>query len=182
MVNDDIARMAARAATRPLIRGRHLVVRGYGFIFRKVFGKKPAIDDLLGGMKFGQGGLVGWVQNKHGKGVPLKNLLRSGKQLKSVELEGEYKELRKFMNKYGVNFSMVKDENNNYQVFYQAKDAEVMDVAFKKARSVFENKKTFAEEKGKKPSLRKDLKKFKDLVKKRDLSKVKQVFQRLGAR
>ncbi|MBE5970850.1 MAG: PcfB family protein, partial [Lachnospiraceae bacterium] len=53
----------------------------------------------------------------------------------------ELKELKKELNKYGVKFSVMKDKaSGNYQVFFQARDTKMMDLAFSKALSKAEKK------------------------------------------
>lgn len=68
------------------------------------------------------------------KAKPLKEMVKKG-QLEHIDLsKGEMKELKKILNKYGVNFSVMKDkETGEYSVFYQAKDTKVMEKAFTKA-------------------------------------------------
>lgn len=72
---------------------------------------------------------------------PLGELIKKG-QLENIDIEkGEFKELKKVLNKYGVNFSVMKDkENNNYSVFFESKNTAVMEKAFKKAVRKFEKK------------------------------------------
>ncbi|EGT3600797.1 PcfB family protein [Clostridium perfringens] len=65
---------------------------------------------------------------------PLKDMVKKG-QLEHLSLpKGELKELKKLLNRYGVNFSVMKDkETGEYSVFYQAKDTKVMEKALTKA-------------------------------------------------
>ncbi|MBU0279166.1 PcfB family protein [Gemella sp. zg-570] len=65
---------------------------------------------------------------------PLSQMVKKG-QLESLNIsKGELKELKKLLNRYGVNFSVMKDkETKEYSVFYQAKDTKVMEKAFTKA-------------------------------------------------
>ena len=64
--------------------------------------------------------------------VPLKDLVKKG-QLESITLKDkDFKELKKELNKYGVKFSVMRDEKSTeYSLFFQSKDTVVMDKAFK---------------------------------------------------
>lgn len=70
---------------------------------------------------------------KHeGKEMKLKDMVKKG-QLEEINVkDGELKELKKELNRCGVNFSIMRDkENGVHSVFFQAKDTKVMDQAFK---------------------------------------------------
>ncbi|MEB3061138.1 DUF3801 domain-containing protein, partial [Parvimonas micra] len=58
-------------------------------------------------------------------------------QLEEIQVEEtELKEMKKELNRYGVKFSLMKDkESGKYSVFFQSKDMNVMDKAFKHALS-----------------------------------------------
>lgn len=90
----------------------------------------------------------------------LKDLVGKG-QLENIEVEeGEMKQLKKQLNRYGVKFSTMRDkETGLYSVFFQAKDTKVLDFAFKKALQNYEKKEK------KKASTRETLGKFKEKVK-----------------
>lgn len=68
------------------------------------------------------------------KAQPLREMVKKG-QLENLNIsKGELKELKKLLNRYGVNFSVMKDkETGEYSVFYQARDTKVMEKAFTKA-------------------------------------------------
>lgn len=63
-------------------------------------------------------------------------------QLENIDLQkGEVKELKNQLNRYGVNFSVMKNkESGLYSVFFQAKDTKAVDLAFKKAIERYEKK------------------------------------------
>src|SRR5574344_1063103 len=101
-------------------------------------GKKIA-DELLKSIKLlmekskKAGGLEEYIKQE-GNEVKLKDMVKKG-QLEEIEVKKpELKELRKELNKHGVKFSVLRDkETGNYNVFFQAKDTKVMDVAFSRA-------------------------------------------------
>lgn len=95
-----------------------------------------------------------------GNEVKLKDMVKKG-QLEEINVkDGELKELKKELNKYGVKFSVMKDkETGTHSVFFQAKDTKVMNKAFQNVLSNIEKK-----EKNKE-SIHKNIKKFKELAK-----------------
>ena len=95
-----------------------------------------------------------------GNEVKLKDMVKKG-QLEEINVkDGELKELKKELNKYGVKFSVMKDkESGKYSVFFQAKDTKVMNKAFQNVLSNIENK-----EKNKE-SIHKNIEKFKEMAK-----------------
>ena len=95
-----------------------------------------------------------------GSEVKLKDMVKKG-QLEEINVkDGELKELKKELNKYGVKFSVMKDkETGTHSVFFQAKDTKVMNKAFQNVLSNIEKK-----EKNKE-SIHKNIKKFKELAK-----------------
>lgn len=105
------------------------------------------------------GGLEKTIQN-HGNQVKLKDLVKKG-QLEEIPIKDEdFKELKKQLNRYGVKFSTMKDyQSNQYSVFFQAKDAKIMEVAFKNALLNTEKK---AE---RKESISKAIQKLKEMAK-----------------
>jgi S-adenosylhomocysteine hydrolase len=127
-------------------------------------GKKIA-DELLKTMKVlmakskQTGGLEEYLKQE-GSEIKLKDLVKKG-QLEEIEVkEPELKELRKELNKHGVKFSILRDkESGNYNVFFQAKDTKVMDVAFSKALQKAEQKHD------KKQSVKKQINQFKEKIK-----------------
>ena len=91
----------------------------------------------------------------------LKDMVKKG-QLENINdlHDEELKALKKQLNKYGVNFSVMKDKKTGlYSVFFQAKDTKVLDLAFKKAVEKSERKVE------RRASTRKKLDKFKNKVK-----------------
>lgn len=92
--------------------------------------------------------------------IKLKDMVKKG-QLEEIDLkDSEYKELKKILNRNGVNFSVTKDrKTNTYSVFFQAKDIKVMEYAFKKAVKISEKKTD------RKESIRKSIDKLKEQIK-----------------
>lgn len=76
------------------------------------------------------GGLDKLIQ-KQGQEVKLKDMVKKG-QLEEINVQdAELKELKKELNKFGVNFSVMKDKGTGvHSVFFQAKDTKVMNKAF----------------------------------------------------
>ena len=95
-----------------------------------------------------------------GNEVKLKDMIKKG-QLEEINVkDGELKELKKELNKYGVKFSVMKDkETGTHSVFFQAKDTKVMNKAFQNVLSNIEKK-----EKNKE-SIHKNIEKFKEMAK-----------------
>ncbi len=105
------------------------------------------------------GGLDKLLKSK-GSEVKLKNLVNKGQLEEQVVTDVELKTLKKELNKNGVKFSVMKDkESGNHSVFFQAKDAKVMERAFKNTLSKIDKKKE------RKESLKKNLEKFKEVSK-----------------
>lgn len=71
----------------------------------------------------------------------LKDMVKKG-QLENIDLQkGEIKELKKQLNRYGDEFSVMKNkESELYSIFFQAKGTKVMDLAFKRAIEIYEKK------------------------------------------
>ena len=78
---------------------------------------------------------------KHGE-QKIQNLNRQGKQLESVSLmQEDIKSFRKELNRYGVDFSVVKDkQTNEYSVFFKGKDTERVYNALEKVLNTTINK------------------------------------------
>ena len=95
-----------------------------------------------------------------GNEVKLKDMVKK-EQLEEINVkDGELKELKKELNKYGVKFSVMKDkETGTHSVFFQAKDTKVMNKAFQNVLSNIEKK-----EKNKE-SIHKNIEKFKEMAK-----------------
>ncbi len=73
--------------------------------------------------------------------IPLKKLVGKG-QLEEIPIvKQDLKELKKQLNKYGVNFSVMKEKGKKeYNLFFQASNTVIMDKAFKKAIANSEKK------------------------------------------
>lgn len=95
-----------------------------------------------------------------GKEMKLKDMVKKG-QLEEINVkDGELKELKKELNRYGVNFSIMRDkESGNHSVFFQAKDTKVMDQAFKNVLGNIEKKEKTKE------SIHNKIEKFKEISK-----------------
>jgi hypothetical protein len=86
--------------------------------------------------------LAGYLNEKRKtNSKKLKDMVKKG-QLENIDLQkGEVKELKKQLNRCGVNFSVMRNkESGLYSVFFQAKDTKVMDLAFKRAIEKYEKK------------------------------------------
>ena len=108
----------------------------------------------------------GNLKSLMGDEMKLKDLYKKG-QLENISIDqSDLKDLKKELNKLEVSFSVMKNkENQNYEVFFQAKDIKVMEYAFKQVIAK-ENKKE-------KESILKQIKKYKDLSKNKDKTKEK---------
>ena len=83
-------------------------------------------------------------QNKHGK-MQLKQLLRKDQTVKSIEItDKNIKSFEKVAKKYGIDYALKKDESAEppkYIVFFKARDADVLEQAFKEyTNDVLQNK------------------------------------------
>lgn len=108
----------------------------------------------------------GNLKSLMGDEMKIKDLYKKG-QLENISIDqSDLKDLKKELNKLGVSFSVMKNkENQNYEIFFQAKDIKVMEYAFKQVIAK-ENKKE-------KESILKQIKKYKDLSKIKDKTKEK---------
>lgn len=99
----------------------------------------------------------------HGK-QSIKELIGQGQGVTSVDVsKTELKGFQKFAKKYGVDFAVVKDKNNEppiYTVFFKAKDQDAINNVIRE----YTNKRMKQKSK---PSVLEKLKKFKDMVAKR---------------
>ena len=114
------------------------------------------------------GGIVATF--KQGQRVQLKDEYKKG-QLAEIQVSRhDLKEFKKELNRNGVKFSVMKDkQTNDHVVFFQGKDANIIDKAFKRAVAVVDQKEN-------KPSVKKSIEQFKEMAKdtiKRDKVKVK---------
>ncbi|HDV4123956.1 MULTISPECIES: PcfB family protein [Enterococcus] len=95
-----------------------------------------------------------------GSEMKLKDMVKKGQLEELPVKEAELKELKKELNSYGVNFSVMKDkESDRYSVFFQAKDIKVMEKAFQRAVASAEKKAD------RKESIHKNIQKFKEMAK-----------------
>ena len=83
-------------------------------------------------------------KNKHGK-MQLKQLLRKDQTVKSIEItDKNIKSFEKVAKKYGIDYALKKDESEEppkYIVFFKARDADVLEQAFKEyTNDVLQNK------------------------------------------
>lgn len=109
--------------------------------------------------------------NPHGK-MTVKQLMRKDAGAKSIEItEKNIKSFERVARKYGVDFALKKDstqEPPKYIVFFKARDADVIEQAFKEYTNDTLNKdKTKRKEKSR-PSVREKLIKFKDKLKRKE--------------
>lgn len=105
------------------------------------------------------GGLDKFIQ-KQGQEVKLKDMVKKG-QLEDINVQDtELKGLKKELNKYGVNFSVMKDKRTGvHSVFFQAKDTKVMNKAFQNVLTSIEKSEK------RKSSIRKSINQFKEMAK-----------------
>lgn len=93
------------------------------------------------------------AQNTKGKMVKAKELRKDGANIEFVDIEGkDLKEFRRYAKKYGVTYSMEKDNSTvepTYRIFFQAKDSKLIDGAL----ISFLDYKASAKEKGKENSI-----------------------------
>ena len=125
MINEQI--------THEAIQGTREAVT-YAISFEKQFNElEKAINDKITSI-YNEKKQNNPFLNKFKNAVPLKDLYKKV-QLENINVEKtDLKKLKKELNRYGVNFSVTKDKKTNeYVVFFQAKDNNVIDYAFKKA-------------------------------------------------
>ena len=144
MINEEIARKTLNMEVR--------AAKVTGKLLLDLLKKLMKEAEKLGGLEK--------LVNANGNEIKLKDMVKKG-QLEEIPVEeAELKELKKELNRYGVKFSVMKDqESGKHSVFYQAKDMKVMDKAFKHALSESEKKTE------RKESIRKNIEKFKEMAK-----------------
>ena len=98
--------------------------------------------------------------NKHGK-MTVEELLAQGKGAQQMDIaDTSIRDFERVLKKYGVDYAVRKDgtqEPPRYMVFFKARDADVLTAAFKEYSAELNNKE-------KRPSVRKLLKKLIDKV------------------
>lgn len=95
-----------------------------------------------------------------GSEVKLKDMVKKG-QLEEINVkDGELKELKKELNRYGVKFSVMKDkETGNHSIFFQVKDTKVLNKAFQNVLTNIEKKEN------RKEPIHKKIEAFKEMAK-----------------
>jgi len=101
--------------------------------------------------------------SKHGK-QSVKELIGQGQGVSSIDVaDVGLKDFKKMAKKYGVDFAVVKDKNEDppkYTIFFKAKDAD----AINKLMTDYAAKQLKKEQNSERPSILKKLQKFKDIV------------------
>lgn len=111
--------------------------------------------------------------NPHGK-MTIKQLMRKDAGAKSIEItEKNIKSFERVARKYGVDFALKKDstqEPPKYIVFFKARDADVIEQAFREYTNdtLDKNKDKTKQKQKKRSSIREKLKIFKDKVKNKE--------------
>lgn len=144
MINEDISNRAANIEVRVAKATLKEILRQIKKLHTKAK-KHGGLDKLL---------------KSEGKEMKLKDMVKKG-QLEEIDVkDGELKELKKELNRCGVNFSIMRDkESGNHSVFFQAKDTKVMDQAFKNVLGNIEKKEKLKE------SIHNKIEKFKEISK-----------------
>ncbi len=147
MVNDDVNNRAINIEIKVAQYSAKFILKAMKKIMENAAEKSQPLADYLS-------------KKRKTNSRKLKDMVKKG-QLENIDLQkGEVKELKKQLNRYGVNFSVMKNkESGLYSVFFQAKDTKVMDLAFKKAIERSEKKEN------KRESTKGILNKFKEMVK-----------------
>lgn len=125
MINEDISNRAANIEVRVAKATLKEILRQIKKLHTKAK-QHGGLDKLL---------------KAEGKEMKLKDMVKKG-QLEEINVkDGELKELKKELNRCGVNFSIMRDkESGNHSVFFQAKDTKVMDQTFKNVLGTIEKK------------------------------------------
>ena len=96
----------------------------------------------------------------------VKELISQGQGVSSMEIgDSGIRDFKKIANKYGVDFAIVKDKNENppkYTVFFKARDADAITQVLKEYSAKQVKRKKAAEKE--RPSILQKLKKFKEKV------------------
>ncbi len=144
MINEDISNRAANIEVRVAKATLKEILRQMKKLHTKAK-QHGGLDKLL---------------KSEGKEMKLKDMVKKG-QLEEINVkDGELKELKKELNRCGVNFSITRDkESGNHSVFFQAKDTKVMDQAFKNVLGTIEKKKKTKE------SIHNKIEQFKEISK-----------------
>lgn len=107
-------------------------------------------------------------KTKHGK-QSVKSLVRQGAGVQNIEItDKNIKSFEGVARKYGVDFSLKKDPvEGKYLVFFKARDTDALNAAFSEFTATTLNRQK------QKPSITKQLSKFKELIKTLSNDKVK---------
>lgn len=147
MVNEEVSSKACNLAVRATKLTLHVIINALKEQARKAEQRKHHKAGEL----------------PHGKQT-IKELIGQGQGVTSVDVsKTELKGFQKIAKKYGVDFAIVKDKNNEppiYTVFFKAKDQDAINNVIRE----YTNKKMKQKSK---PSVLEKLKKFKDMVARR---------------
>lgn len=147
MVNEEVSSKTCNLAVRTTKLTLHVIINALKEQARKAEQRKLHKTD----------------EPPHGK-QSIKELIGQGQGVTSVDVsKTELKGFQKIAKKYGVDFAVVKDKNNEppiYTVFFKAKDQDAINNVIRE----YTNKKMKQKSK---PSVLEKLKKFKDMVAKR---------------
>lgn len=121
MINEELTRKLITIETRIAKATAREVIKALKLIMSKARQNQQKLDKFI-------------ADEFKSNAKPLKEMVKKG-QLEHLSLpKGELKELKKLLNRYSVNFSVMKDkESGEYSVFFQAKDTKVMEKALTKA-------------------------------------------------
>lgn len=99
-------------------------------------------------------------EHHHGK-QSVKSLVKQGATLQNIEITDQnIKSFERCARKYGIDFALKKDPSEGkYCVFFKARDADALNVAFAEYTAKTLNRQ------GRKPSIKKQLSHFKEIVK-----------------
>ena len=128
MINEEIVSRAVTFELRMAKLSARLVIGAFKFILNEANSRQVSVRQYL--------------MEQQAKGqLPLKDLVGKG-TLESIPIkQRELRELKKELNRHGVNFSVLKNkESKDYSVFFQAKDTSVIERAFKDAVQKAEKK------------------------------------------
>ena len=147
MVNEEVSSKTCNLAVRTTKLTLHVIINALKEQARKAEQRKLHKTD----------------EPPHGK-QSIKELIGQGQGVTSVDVsKTELKGFQKIAKKYGVDFAVVKDKNNEppiYTVFFKAKDQDAINNVIREDTNKRMKQKS-------KPSVLEKLKKFKDMVAKR---------------
>lgn len=152
-------------ASKQTCKGICLVVKGGVFSLKKIIAAINRLLDLKG-----SGSMVALA----GKNISIEKLQKSGNitSIDPLVSKEVMKPLNKLCRRYNVKYTAVYDKSTNeYKVFFNAKNTEVLDIFFKKASNDYMEKQQKMQDKSQKAEKRKEsvrgkIKFFRDRVKK----------------